>query len=235
MVAQPPGLVADLLLDAREELRGRGVQGAGEHHVLPDQEAHLVAEVVERHPTRSGPRPTRAACSCAPPSPRRAAPRSAPGSGAGAGRRRGSSWRPCRRRARRSRGRLMDSPARSSLFTSRRVRSPSRALRPVAADPDGEIVQGLLAVPVGPPQPRVVHDDIQPGPVHALRQSHGPADLPLPEGCRDLVPSRPRGRAFHDHPHPASAPPVALLCRDRLDAHAGGSLETDVPLDAARP
>src|ERR1019366_566972 len=47
MRAEALNLVADLGVDDGEELGRRGVLRAGEHHVLPDEQAELVAEVVE--------------------------------------------------------------------------------------------------------------------------------------------------------------------------------------------
>ena len=47
VVADAGGLVGDLALDLGEELLGGGVEVAGEHEVLPDEEAEGVAGLVE--------------------------------------------------------------------------------------------------------------------------------------------------------------------------------------------
>jgi hypothetical protein len=48
MVRKPPDLVSGLLLDASEELLVRGrILGACENELLPDQDALLVANLVE--------------------------------------------------------------------------------------------------------------------------------------------------------------------------------------------
>ena len=82
--------------------RRRGIEIAGEHEVLPDQQAELVAEIVEEIAARRSRRPRRGSCSCwrrarRPSSSSRQLRRRR----ATAARRPGSSWR----RGRRSRGR----------------------------------------------------------------------------------------------------------------------------------
>ena len=47
MVAQTAQLVGELVADFVQEPVVRRVHGAGEHHVVPDEDAHFVAEVVE--------------------------------------------------------------------------------------------------------------------------------------------------------------------------------------------
>ena len=47
MVAQADDIVDGLLADVVQIMPGRGVHPASEHEVLPDQDAFLVAEVVE--------------------------------------------------------------------------------------------------------------------------------------------------------------------------------------------
>ena len=47
MRAEPADLIVDLGAHFGEEVRRRGIEIAGEHEVLPDQQAELVAEIVE--------------------------------------------------------------------------------------------------------------------------------------------------------------------------------------------
>ena len=110
---------------------------------------------------------------------------------------------------------------------------PEALARAVTTDGHGEIVQRLLAVPVGPPQPWIPGSDVDPRAVGALRQRHGLPRGLLAQAHFQLLVSGLRGGALDMNAHPAAAAGVVLFREEVVDADTGCGADEDVTLDPA--
>jgi hypothetical protein len=105
MVHKSLDLMANFRLDLGEEGRLRGVEGAGEHAILPDEDALLVAEIVEVLGLVAAAAPYAQAVHVGRRRRAQEIVEPLPASSARGGRRPVSNWRPCRKYRGRSRGR----------------------------------------------------------------------------------------------------------------------------------